>query len=79
MSMGAVIGAASLGLVFAIFNFYAWTKFADSVIDPWVRRFTHKKRERTLATLYALALLWAPLGAVLSNVLTHVLLRALRL
>jgi hypothetical protein len=78
MPVGVVLGAACLGVLFAFLNFWAWTKFADSVIDPWVRPFTVKKRERALAVLYAIALLWAPIAGVLSNAVTHVLLGGLR-
>jgi hypothetical protein len=80
MPVGVVIGAVCLGVLFAALNFWAWTKFADSVIDPSIRPFTVKKRERALAALavlYAIALLWAPIAGVLSNALTHVLLGGL--
>jgi len=78
MPVGIVVGAVCLGVLFAALNFWAWTKLADSVIDPWLRPFTAKKCERALAVLYAIALLWAPIAGVLSNALTHVLLSGLR-
>jgi hypothetical protein len=78
MPVGAVISAVCLGVLLAALNFWAWTKFADSVIDPWVRPFTVKKRERALAVVYAIALLWAPLAGVLANTVTHFLLGGFR-
>lgn len=78
MPVGFVIGAVCLGVTFAALNFWAWTKLADSVIDPWVQRFTIKKRERVLAALYAIAILWAPVAGVLSNSVTHLLLGGFR-
>ena len=78
MPVGLVIGAVCLGVLFAALNFWAWTKFADSVVDPWVRQFTVKKRERALAALYAIALLWAFFAGVFSNTVTHALLGGFR-
>ena len=72
--VGVVIVAVGLGVIFAALNFWAWTKLADSGIEPWVKRSTVKKRERVLAMLFAIAFLWVGFAGVLSNIITHVLI-----
>ena len=74
MPLGGVIGAIVLGSIFAAFNFWAWNRLADTVINPWVQRFAVKKQERVLAGLYAIAFVWALFAVTFSSAITHVLL-----
>jgi hypothetical protein len=76
--MGVLIAAVCLGAIFAVLDFWAWTRLVDSVIHPWVQHFTVKKRERVLGAIYAAALLWVPIAGALSNTATQAILNIFR-